>query len=283
MEQDINYQKILEAQRKEEEQLLKTKPEIRINGQLYKLRFDLYAFEHIEEQFGGIREAFNSLSPSGGGKILPVAKKLFAILANSQRNMDGLPENVTGGEITSGAKDSYAYGDSIIVTAGPAPEGKSFAGWYLDGVLVSTAEVYGRVIDRDLALEARFEDQPVEVKPTVVASSTPRVPVANSDNYKTSLSVSWSVPQGYALVEAGIYRAYAGSMPTAEKLLSKGTKKVSTLKNANGVYKLNVTMGSNKNVYGLYYIGYVTYKNASGQTLTEYSEIGCDPAIVLIS
>ena len=190
---------------------------------------------------------------------------------------------LTGGEITSGAKDSYAYGDSIIVTAGPAPEGKSFAGWYLDGVLVSTAEVYGRVIDRDLALEARFEDQPVEVKPTVVASSTPRVPVANSDNYKTSLSVSWSVPQGYALVEAGIYRAYAGSMPTAEKLLSKGTKKVSTLKNANGVYKLNVTMGSNKNVYGLYYIGYVTYKNASGQTLTEYSEIGCDPAIVLIS
>ena len=191
--------------------------------------------------------------------------------------------NVLNGSVTSGAKDSYAYGDSIIVTAGPAPEGKSFAGWYLDGVLVSTAEVYGRVIDRDLALEARFEDQPVEVKPTVVASSTPRVPVANSDNYKTSLSVSWSVPQGYALVEAGIYRAYAGSMPTAEKLLSKGTKKVSTLKNANGVYKLNVTMGSNKNVYGLYYIGYVTYKNASGQTLTEYSEIGCDPAIVLIS
>ena len=100
MEKDVNYQKILEAQRKEEEQLLKTKPEIRINGQLYRLRFDLYAFEQIEEQFGGIREAFNAISPSGGGKILPVAKKLFAILANSQRNLDGMPEDVTGEEIT---------------------------------------------------------------------------------------------------------------------------------------------------------------------------------------
>ena len=117
MEQEINYQKILEAQRKEEEQLLKTKPEIRINGQLYKLRFDLYAFEQIEEQFGGIREAFNSLSPAGGGKILPVAKKLFAILANSQRNMDGLPENVTGEEITKHEPISKLLELSTVIKA----------------------------------------------------------------------------------------------------------------------------------------------------------------------
>ena len=97
MEQGINYQKMLEEQKKEEEQLLNMKPEVRINGQLYRLRFDLYAFEQVEEQFGGLREAFAAMN---GGKILQTVKKLFAILANSQRNMDGMPEDVTGDEIS---------------------------------------------------------------------------------------------------------------------------------------------------------------------------------------
>ena len=96
-EQSINYQEKLKAMKAEEEKLRKTKPEVRINGQLYRLRFDLYAFEQVEEAFGGYREAFNAMS---GSKILPTVKKLFSILANSQRNMDGQPEDVTGEEIT---------------------------------------------------------------------------------------------------------------------------------------------------------------------------------------
>lgn len=95
--QDISFQERMKAMKAEEEKLLQMKPEVRINGQLYRLRFDLYAFEQVEEAFGGFREAFSSMS---GSKILQNVKKLFAILANSQRNMDGLPEDVTGEEIT---------------------------------------------------------------------------------------------------------------------------------------------------------------------------------------
>ena len=91
-------QKALEAQKKEEEKLKTMKPEVRINGQLYRLRFDLYAFEQVENEFGGLREAFNAVN--SGKSILQTVKKLFAIMANSQRNMDGMPENVTGDEIT---------------------------------------------------------------------------------------------------------------------------------------------------------------------------------------
>ena len=97
MEQEVNYQKLIDAQKKEEEELKKTKPEVRVNGKLYRLRFDMYAFEQVEEQFGGLRQAFSAMS--GNGKILQTVKKLFAILANSQRNMDGMPEDVTGEEI----------------------------------------------------------------------------------------------------------------------------------------------------------------------------------------
>ena len=74
------------------------KPEVRINGQLYRLRFDMYAFEQVEEKFGGMRQAFNAMNGSGTG-IMKAVRQLFAILANSQRNMDGLPEDVTGEEI----------------------------------------------------------------------------------------------------------------------------------------------------------------------------------------
>ena len=98
MEQGINYQKLLEQQQKEEEELKKIKPEIRLNGQMYRLRFDMYAFEQVEEQFGGMRQAFTAMS-GNGVSILKTVKKLFAILANSQRNLDGMPEDVTGDEI----------------------------------------------------------------------------------------------------------------------------------------------------------------------------------------
>ena len=76
-----------------------------------------------------------------------------------------------------------------------------------------------------------------------------------------------------------MYRAYAGKQPTQETLVSKGTKNTSTLKKANGTYNLSLTIGASKKGYGLYFVGYVTYKNAKGQTLTEYSRIGCSAPI----
>ena len=115
MEQNVDYQKMLEEQQKEEEQLKNKKPEVRINGQLYRLRFDLYAFEQVEEQFGGLREAFSAMN--GNGKILQTVKKLFAILANSQRNMDGLQEDVTGEEITKHEPISKLLELSTVIKA----------------------------------------------------------------------------------------------------------------------------------------------------------------------
>ena len=80
----------------------KMKPEVRIGGQLYRLRFDLWALEQIEEEFGGIKQAFDQLSGGRGGMVKAV-RRLFAIMANCRRNMDGLPEDVTGEEISSHA------------------------------------------------------------------------------------------------------------------------------------------------------------------------------------
>ena len=68
------------------------KPEVRINGNMYRLRFDLGAIEQIQEEFGGSREAFSQMN---GADRIKVIRKLFVILANAQRDYDGMPENVT--------------------------------------------------------------------------------------------------------------------------------------------------------------------------------------------
>jgi len=82
-----------------QEQEEELKPEVRINGKLYRLRFDLWALEQIENEYGGIRQAFDAIS--GGSGMVKAVKTLFRIMANCQRNLDGMPEDITGNEITS--------------------------------------------------------------------------------------------------------------------------------------------------------------------------------------
>ena len=73
---------------------------ININGKEYPLRFDMYAMEQVENEFGGIREMFESMRGGEGGKgVAKTLQIIFRILANSARNELDLPENVTGEEI----------------------------------------------------------------------------------------------------------------------------------------------------------------------------------------
>ena len=53
---------------------------IEINGKVYGLRFDLYAMEQIEEEFGSVKNVFDAFK---NGKQLKTTRLLFRILANS--------------------------------------------------------------------------------------------------------------------------------------------------------------------------------------------------------
>ena len=69
---------------------------ININGKEYGLRFDLYAMEQIEDEFGSIKKVFEALKD---GKQLKTTRILFKILANSYLSFNGENETVTGDEI----------------------------------------------------------------------------------------------------------------------------------------------------------------------------------------
>ena len=89
---------------------------LEINGKNYPLRFDMYAMEQVEEEFGGIRSMFESMRGSEGRQgVAKTLRTMFRILANSARNEMDLPENVTGDEIRhcSVQKVSDAIGAAI--------------------------------------------------------------------------------------------------------------------------------------------------------------------------
>ena len=69
---------------------------ITVNGKEYGLRFDMYAMEQIEDEFGSVKKVFETLKD---GKQLRATRILFRILANSYLSYNGKEETVTGDEI----------------------------------------------------------------------------------------------------------------------------------------------------------------------------------------
>ena len=88
---------------------------ITISGKEYPLRFDMYAMEQVEEEFGGIKAMFDAIRGEGEMSIAKALRIMFRILANSARNQADLPENVTGDEIRhcSVKKVSDAIGAAV--------------------------------------------------------------------------------------------------------------------------------------------------------------------------
>ena len=75
---------------------------IKVKDKEYGLRFDLYAMEQIEEEFGSVKNAFDALRE---GKQIKTTRTLFKILANSYLSYIGEPETVTGDEIKHESMD----------------------------------------------------------------------------------------------------------------------------------------------------------------------------------
>ena len=123
----------------------KLKPEVRINGKLYRLRFDLWALEQIEQEFGGAREAFDVMTGKGPGTVGTV-RKIFAILANCQRDLDGLPADITGSEITShlAMKKLLEISEAIQAAVLIGNESETYGGEADDEERDALAEEYDR-------------------------------------------------------------------------------------------------------------------------------------------
>ena len=87
---------------------------VTIGSKEYGLRFDLYAMEQIEEEFGSVQNAFTALRD---GKQIKATRTLFRILANSFLSFNGEEETVTGEEIKHASMEEVLTMSNAIKAA----------------------------------------------------------------------------------------------------------------------------------------------------------------------
>ena len=97
-----------------------------IKGKKYPLKFDMFAMEQIEEEFGGVKGMYEAMRGENGVSVAKTMKTIFRILANSARNEMDLPENVTGDEVTH--CNVHARSDAIAATITEAMHSETTGG-----------------------------------------------------------------------------------------------------------------------------------------------------------
>ena len=216
----------------------------------------------------------NELVPDSNGKLHVTAD--MTVYAKYQAKADTYTVTVNG-EVSG----EYRYGTSVSVSAEEMKDGMYFSGWYCDGTLVSTSATYSFIIKGDTNLTTEYTD--AEPVPTPVSRMTmgDRVKLDNGKQ-TVEMNLSWSLPEGYKLLKAGIIRTYGDAYKdslTLENVDGTNIKlKESVLTSAEGNYAFTLTMSTATAVNDLYAVGFIMYQNASGTITTQYTEVFASPA-----
>lgn len=175
---------------------------------------------------------------------------------------------------------SYGFRTSVSVTAPETKDGKYFAGWYRDGVLVSTNASYSFIIRSATALTTVYTD--IKQEPASVAILTVGDREQTERGVLAPFSLDWSLAEGCELVKVGIIRTYDASLKdklTLENVNGSTIKtKESVLTTSDGNYLYNLTMLPETAVNDVYMTGYVMYRAANGNIITLYTDVVTSPA-----
>ena len=141
-------------------------------------------------------------------------------------------------------KGKYTYGSYVTVTAEDI-EGKVFAGWYINGTLVSYDKAYSFYVTGNVALEARYSDTVVVKEPVITLLVSERKETGNGSQY-IIFTAAWSADSSYTFVEAGIILAKDNSKELTLENVDNSTilKTVTRLTTIEGTYAHTLTLSS---------------------------------------
>lgn len=216
----------------------------------------------------------NVVTPDENGNIRITSN--ITIYAIYQATSDTFDVTVDGETV-----GSYGFRTSVSVTAPETKDGKYFAGWYRDGVLVSTNASYSFIIRSATALTTEYTDTKQEPASVAILTVGDREQKADGD-VVAPFSLDWSLAEGCELVKVGIIRTYDASLKdklTLENVNGSTIKtKESVLTTSDGNYQFNLTMGSTAAANDVYMTGYVMYRAANGNIITLYTDVVTSPA-----
>ena len=169
-------------------------------------------------------------------------------------------------------KGKYTYGSYVTVTAEDI-EGKEFAGWYINGTLVSYDKAYSFYVTGDVALEARYSDTAVVKEPVITLLVSERKDMANGKQ-SVILTASWSADSSYTFVGAGIILSQnADAELTLENVDGKNVVKTDTRLTSNeGTYAYTLTLGTTAKLKDVYAVAYFTFIK-DGKVVTIYTAV----------
>lgn len=179
---------------------------------------------------------------------------------------------VDGSEVGRGE-----YNTVVTLTAPEAPAGQKFAGWVLDGKVVSTESPYQIVITGDLDFTAKFVNDGDEVtqEPAALLNEVIMTTVEPTKSKVTFVN-QIVIPEGYKVAEAGFAYTKDASLQALHDengiLNDSRIKKVATTSlNKNGQFSVTytkVTKGSN--IYSEVYARLIT---PEGKSVWVYSPL----------
>ena len=169
-------------------------------------------------------------------------------------------------------KGKYTYGSYVTVTAEDI-EGKEFAGWYINGTLVSYDKAYSFYVTGDVALEARYSGTAVVKEPVITLLVSERKDMANGKQ-SVILTASWSADSSYTFVGAGIILSQnADAELTLENVDGKNVVKTDTRLTSNeGTYAYTLTLGTTAKLKNVYAVAYFTFIK-DGKVVTIYTAV----------
>ena len=182
--------------------------------------------------------------------------------------------SVVDGTITKGEKDSYSYGDAVVVQADESKDGKYFSGWYVGNTRITTKQSYTFYVKSNMTVTAKYEGAAVQEEQADVSVMITRTNIANNKQ-KVVFSLNWALPTGCKLKEAGIVRRYdsAENLTLANVDGSDIKKGASTLKTQNGNCNFNMTVSATTKLRSINAVAYVIYTDKNGVEQTVYSTV----------
>lgn len=169
-------------------------------------------------------------------------------------------------------KGKYTYGSYVTVTAEDI-EGKEFAGWYINGTLVSYDKAYSFYVTGNVALEARYSDTVVVKEPVITLLVSERKDMADGKQ-SVILTASWSADSSYTFVGAGIILSQnADTALTLENVDGRNVVKTDTRLTSNeGTYAYTLTLGTTAKLKDVYAVAYFTFIK-DGKVVTIYTAV----------
>lgn len=208
------------------------------------------------------------------GKIQVTGNAAITIYAKYKADT----ETVYTVTVDSVEKGKYTYGSYVTVTA-EYKEDKEFAGWYINGTLVSYDKAYSFYFTGDVALEARYSDTVVVKEPVITLLVSERKDMADGKQ-SVILTASWSADSSYTFVGAGIILSQnADAELTLENVDGKSVVKTDTRLTSNdGTYAYTLTLGTTAKLKNVYAVAYFTFIK-DGKVVTIYTTVQISEAI----